>query len=67
MEIIVTYLIVYTTTDDLAGMGIQYNRVLSVLEISYTTGPDELPILGIHIAILCDCPVCDSWRLVHFP
>ena len=48
MEIIATYLIIYTTTDNLAGKGIQYNRAYVVdLEISYTTGPDELPILGI--------------------
>ena len=42
MEIIATYLIIYTTTDDLAGKGPLYSRVYVVCSLNgLHTGPDE--------------------------
>ena len=55
MEIIATYLIKYTTTDDLACKGPQYNRAYVVdLEMGYTQIPMDFSYLGLHIATLCD-------------
>ena len=40
-------------------MGPQYNRAYLVdLEISYTTDPDELPILGITHRTHCEIALC---------